>query len=340
MIKRLIIVALALTLLLTPTSILGQNSDDFPLSNPGLYSGSMEVVRAVDESRDRTIQILIWYPRGETVLNDAPFPLILSQSEMASSFGSLFASHGFVLATMRDNEELNPFWLLDFPLDLLFTLNLLADDPPEALEGIIDTDHVGVIGYSSGGQGALALSGARIDPEFYWDECTHLDRLVPEPSTRWINYNCMKLDEWQAFLTYAEKVLPNSADGLLQPLNDERIRAVMPMAFGFSRLYSQQGLATVDRPTLIITGTEDTPGYLLDTAYAFDQLVGEDKALISFVDKAHLMIYEEKASDRIMHFAMSFFGYYLQGKTEYADYFSEAFVNQFDDLHWGIYQSE
>jgi hypothetical protein len=54
----------------------------------------------------------------------------------------------------------------------------------------------------------------------------------------------------------------------------------------------------------------------------------------------HMMVAEIAQMDRINHFAAAFFGVYLQGKSEYRGYFSEAFVSQFDDLAWGVYQGE
>ena len=43
---------------------------------------------------------------------------------------------------------------------------------------------------------------------------------------------------------------------------------------------------------------------------------------------------------RLKHFATTLFGYYLQGREDYAEYFSEDFVNRFDDLAWGDYAGE
>ena len=40
--------------------------------------------------------------------------------------------------------------------------------------------------------------------------------------------------------------------------------------------------------------------------------------------------------DRIKHFMVAFFGYHLQGREDYQQYFSEDFVSQFDDLAWGM----
>jgi hypothetical protein len=41
---------------------------------------------------------------------------------------------------------------------------------------------------------------------------------------------------------------------------------------------------------------------------------------------------------RIAHFATAFFGYHLQGREDFAEYFSEDFIAQFDDLFWGVYE--
>ena len=36
---------------------------------------------------------------------------------------------------------------------------------------------------------------------------------------------------------------------------------------------------------------------------------------------------------------VAFFGYHLQGRDDYAEYFSEEFVAQHDDLAWGVRQA-
>ncbi len=72
---------------------------------------------------------------------------------MALKFGTRLASHGFVVVGINNIDYHHP-WnenFFDQPLDYVFVLNQLADNPPESLIGIIDTDHVGVWGYSFGG---------------------------------------------------------------------------------------------------------------------------------------------------------------------------------------------
>lgn len=42
----------------------------------------------------------------------------------------------------------------------------------------------------------------------------------------------------------------------------------------------------------------------------------------------------------MVHFAVSFFGYHLQGHKDYAKDFSKEFVEQHDDLGWDDYGGE
>ena len=52
-----------------------------------------------------------------------------------------------------------------------------------------------------------------------------------------------------------------------------------------------------------------------------------------------MVMYPEQM-DRMQHFATAYFGYYLQGRQDYAGYFSEEFVSRYDDLAWGLYSGE
>ena len=112
----------------------------------------------------------------------------------------------------------------------------------------------------------------------------------------------------------------------------------MPMAGEGWWLFGEKGLASVDRPTLIIAATQDE--LYAENAIIFEHLGTTDKTFISFVGKDHNMIIEEEMIARMAHFAVAFFGYHLQGRQDLAQYFSQDFVNQHDDLAWGVYQGE
>ena len=48
------------------------------------------------------------------------------------------------------------------------------------------------------------------------------------------------------------------------------------------------------------------------------------------------MVFDPPQMAQMKHFATAFFGYHLQGRTEYQEYFSEEFVSQYPDLFWGV----
>ena len=58
--------------------------------------------------------------------------------------------------------------------------------------------------------------------------------------------------------------------------------------------------------------------------------------MITFLNRDHMMIYEPQIVARIAHFAVAFFGTHLQGRTDLKHYYSEKFVEQYDDLRWGV----
>ena len=229
--------------------------------------------------------------------------------------------------------------LIDQPLDILFALDQVASNPPEGLEGMIDAEHAGAIGYSFGGYNTLALSGARIDPVYYLAQCAKADATAEAVLSILPNrYQCAVAGEWDEFAGHASEAMTASEDGLWQPMTDARIRAVMPLAGEGWLLFGGKGLAAVDRPTLIIVSTRDI--WYLENTLIFEHLGTPEKALISFVGQDHMMVFDPEMVARMAHFAVAFFGYHLQGREDLAWYFSEDFVAQHDDLAWGVYAGE
>jgi predicted dienelactone hydrolase len=84
-----------------------------------------------------------------------------------------------------DNLDL---WVIDHPRDILFALDQIASSPLEGLEGVIDTDRVGVVGYSAEGVDAFAVSGVRVDPEFYLSRCKEAPAMEPALPELWELY--------------------------------------------------------------------------------------------------------------------------------------------------------
>ena len=86
-------------------------------------------------------------------LSGAPYPVILSSSKVGSFFAPHLVSYGFVYVGIRniDTYEQIDQNLIDQPLDILFALDQVASQPLEGLEGMLDTDRAGTMGYSFAG---------------------------------------------------------------------------------------------------------------------------------------------------------------------------------------------
>jgi predicted dienelactone hydrolase len=342
-------------------STVTQELESFPLSERGPYWTGKSTYTFIDESRDgREIGVTIWYPavketnaEGNPIsldavpdMNSAPYPLILTGRNSGNYlYQSHLASHGFVMIIVRSPSfSYEAPWnnsVIDAPLDFLFVLNRITSNPPEGLEDVLDTDRVGVAGYSSDGLFSLALGGARINPEYYFSQCAHAPTLDPPLSSFLINYFCKLSERWDEFSSQVGAEISTVTEGLWQPTTDDRILAVMPMAPDSAWLYGAEGLAAIKIPSLIIAGTADElVSYKMTSSYVYEHLVNSDKVLISFIGKHHMMVEQNEVIRRINHFTVAFFGYYLQGRMEYADYFSENYVSHFDDLFWGVYPDE
>jgi predicted dienelactone hydrolase len=333
----------------------------FPLSEPGPYYTGKRTFTFEDASRGgREIGVTLYYPalrpEGSTGpkllagtnrdpdLSGAPYPLILTEKDSGDMiFQAHFASHGFVMAIVRPPQPVVDVGIVDIPRDFLFALDQIASNPTEGLEGVIDSEHVGVTGHSWGGAVSLALSGVRIDPESYLSFCEEQAPAI-QAAVSWgeyTEYSCSLAEKWEEFVVYVGPEMTASDDGLWRPATDQRIRAVVPIAPDGAWLYGERGLAMADRPMLIIAPTDDefTP-YEIETAYIFEHVGSPERFMVSFIGRRHMFVLDPEVAKRLHHFATAFFGTYLQGKSEYRDYFSEAFVSQFDDLAWGLYEGE
>lgn len=340
----------------TATAIMPQvrsEPEPLPFSGFGNYHVGKRKFTLEDSAREfREVGITLWYPAippsdstGESPTLDAdpdtsgaPYPLILSSTKVAAILAPYLISYGFTWASVdridtyrRMNEQ-----MCEQPQDILFALDWVASKAPEDLAGVIDAEHAGAIGYSFDGYNTLAMSGARIDPEYYLNQCPIPDTVTESVLSGMSSYNCTPALEWEAFSARAGEAITDSEDGLWQPMTDDRIRAVIPMAGEGWWLFGERGLAAVDRPTLIIVATRDT--LYRENILIFEHIGTPEKTLISFVGPSHMMIFNHEEIAKMAHFATAFFSYYLQGREDYAKYFSEEFTNQYDDLFWGIYQ--
>lgn len=340
---------LALLLFAAAVPVQVQDTQMIPLAAPGPYLVGTREMTYIDEARDgREVAVTIWYPAVDAAENaaadpsQAPYPLILYTIGRMGNRMELryldehLASQGFVVAAMEPGgRNLSSYReAVNQPLDVLFMLNQLADAPPQALTGMIDADHTGVMGYSFGGYTAVAVSGAQWDSGYHATWCTSHPDLYPEA--------CPGQKTMEMVWDYRAQTEPAPADGeLWPPMTDARIRAVLPLAGAPGMVFGERGLAEADVPMLMMAATHDTDTpYEPAAAFVYENWGDADHYLLTFVGADHNFGYRSVPNsdvDMIDHFATAFFGLYLQNRHEYAEYLTVHHVNACGDLYSGVY---
>jgi predicted dienelactone hydrolase len=349
-----------------------QDMPTMPLAERGPYLVGERTITLVDESRDdREIVIELWYPalvpegsdvnvtalqRAYQGLRDAPqdtsntpYPLILFSHGYTGSRNDLpqftlpLASHGFVVVGIEHSHRGRQATVIDRPLDILFVIDALAAMTDVDLDGLIDTDRVGVFGFSQGSYTALAVNGARIDPTSVQALTANpmIDNDVIDPRYWWPEWN------WDELVVYREQFSPPLEDGELWPaFTDERILAVLPLEPCNSAFFGEQGLAAATVPTLLIAGTADQYcPYQQDAGFYYTHLGSEDAYLLTVIDADHFLYDETNYTPVISHFVAAFFGHYLHGQADYAQYLTSEYVGDLESqvdlgLVWGVYEGE
>ncbi len=348
------------TATIIPTQSISEVELDFPLSKPGKYfPGKYSVEYAHPWLEGSTLSMRIFYPADRpsnftgTVAWDAvpdrssaPYPVLLCSTTIANELAPHLVSHGFVVVSVegQNSYDILGSKLIDYPQEILAALDNVASTPPSDLIGMMDTDNVGVFGYSFDGYNALAMSGARFDPQYYQQACSQVESIIPDSPKiwqGWKNYMCPGNTNLFTILGDAGKRLTISQDGLWQTMTDPRIKAVMPMAPEGALLFGERGLNAVNIPILIIGATADEYcPYSIEAASIYEHIGSPDKGLISFIDQNHMMIFDSIPKAKIEHFLVGFFKYHLMGSQEDAYYFSEEFVNNQPGLFWGVYPNK
>ena len=325
---------------------------DYSLGEPGPHAVGLRNYLFRDPARNgKVVTIALYYPAlapaGATPgkllfdaapdLSGAPYPLLLAAAKEAEFFGTHLASYGMAFAGLDPQDNTPEFgpWLLNYPRDVIFALDQISAGALDGLSGVLNPDQAGVFGYSFSSYSTLQMSGARIDPVYWQAGCATDAAVEGVLPVGWINYwgMCKPFVKWDEFTALAGPAITTSDDGLWQPLADPRVRAVMPMGNDALILFGPRGLATIDRPTLVLESSKDD-GYPI-AVKMFEYMPKEWAALITNIGYDHMIILDPVGLSHIRHLMVAFFGYHLLGRQEYAPLFSEDFVKQHPELAWG-----
>ncbi len=242
-------------------------------------------ILAPSKERGVDLDVTVWYPAqaggeevllgdnaffvGTSAMRDAPisdgkYPLILlshgaglaGSAQALSWIATPLAEHGFVVAAPthpgntgrnRSAFETMRIWLR--PADLIATLNTIETDA--FFQNHLDQDKIGVLGLSLGGNTALAIAGARIDPLLLAGYC---DTDLLNPSLcGWVRQSGVDL--------HAMNLESANRDN-----RDERIRFAMAIDPAPSDIFEVKSFASIRIPVDIINLGQ--PGKIPRTAQA------------------------------------------------------------------------
>jgi predicted dienelactone hydrolase len=226
-----------------------------------------------------------------------PYPLVVfSHGNGFSRLQSVYlmehlASHGFVVAAADHSGnnlaklgEASYAWYIYRPQDIQRVVAYIDDlaAPAGALAGLIDTEHMAIMGHSFGASTALRYAGAPLD--FGW---------------------CVKNVELEKSFAnaYCEELLARQDElaklaGLTDPpqakwpaLEDSRADAVVALAPDYDEWGSEyDSVAAIKAPALIIAGTQDTFNPPEQAAYPiYEHLGSTHKALVTLAGADHLV---------------------------------------------------
>ncbi len=215
---------------------------------------------------------------AEPTVNGAPFPLILishgypGNRFLLSHLGENLASKGYVVASIDHTDSTYRTraafgsTLVNRTLDQLFVLDRMATFGAQAehwLEGRVDAERTGLIGYSMGGYGAVITAGGGI---------TAASASSPEGSPA------------------GTLAMHQAGTATHEALFDGRIKAVVAFApWGMaSGLWNTEGLAGVRIPMLLVAGSvDDVSGYQGGVRAIFEQITQVDRYLLTFENANH-----------------------------------------------------
>jgi predicted dienelactone hydrolase len=299
------------------------------LRQTGPNTVQTRTITVFERRRDRIFLADVYLPvapRNRAALPPAPVIVIshgLGSNRTAYAYlARHLASYGFAVAlpehpgsnatqleallSGRASEVARPAEFIDRALDIKLLLNDLnrrsRRDP--LFQGRLNAQQAGVIGQSFGGYTALAIAGAKINPDQLRLDCLSGD-----------SFNLSFLLQCQAL---------NLSQPLPQ-LRDDRIKAVMAINPFNSSIFGQESLAQIKLPVMIVSGSADTvTPALFEQIRPFTWLTTPDRYLLMIRGGTHFSTIGPTEGD-VIEFPPEVIGPEPAVARRYTNAFSVAF---------------
>ncbi len=258
-----------------------------------------------DSHNDRSLEMVVWYPSATTAAtqligDDAVFvgasavrnappaagkhPLLVLSHGYRGNWSnqiwlaSALAHRGYIVAainhpgtTTHDRSPQAAAQLWQRPVDVRRAIDRVTTQPEKF--GLVANDRIAVVGHSLGGWTALEIAGARFDPDRFAHDCKAHPQLTS--CTVYGTINPASTSESKAAL---------AAD-----LRDKRVTAVVTLDLGLSRGLTDESLAALPVPALVIAAgvpSRELPAEL-ESANLAKRLPAASSRYVEISDASH-----------------------------------------------------
>lgn len=258
-----------------------------------------------DPHNERPLAMVVWYPgattaaaqliaddvvfAGTPAVRDAPatageHPLVVLSHGYRGNWtnqawlASALAHQGYIVAavnhpgtTTHDRNPQAAAQLAQRTADLSRVIDAVTAQPDRF--GIVATHRIAVAGHSLGGWTAMEIAGARFDPQLFARDCAAHPQLS----------SCRVYQQINPAST------PASEAALAGDLRDKRITAVVSLDLGLSRGMTDESLAALPVPALVIAArapSQDLPA-ALESADLVQRLPKASTRYVEIGDASH-----------------------------------------------------
>ena len=233
------------------------------------------------------------------------------------------------------SEVAQPEEFVNRPMDVKFVLDELEklNNTDSPFKKRFNLEQVGVFGQSFGGYTALALAGAKINPEKIEQDC---------------NQKALK-QTWNMSLLLQCRIQELQVNKSVKQYNlyDERVKAVIAVNPITSSIFGKTGLSQIKTPVMMVTSSEDTVApALYEQILPFSWIANQHKYLVQIEGATHFStIGDGKASSEqvgipskligdnpkqaqsyMKVLSLPFFQSYVSGNSQYRPYLTAAYA--------------